>query len=88
MPTYIFYADRPEKRRADGRNTVIAQGATVTAARTAAQALVGPGTLASFAAVDVSAAAPPLVIEGWPPVGGRDQLTWPTLTRGGSFLGG
>lgn len=88
MPTYVFYADRPEKRRADGRNTVVAQGATVVDARAAGEALVGAGALAAFAAVDVSAAAPAFVVEGSPPVGARTQSTWPTLTRGGGFIGG
>jgi hypothetical protein len=86
MATYVFYADRPEKRRADGRNTVVAQGANLAAARAAAELLVGPGTLSDFAAVDVTAPVPAFVVEGWPPVGAPDQITWPTLTRGGDRL--
>ncbi|GAA3715709.1 hypothetical protein GCM10022268_25380 [Sphingomonas cynarae] len=88
MPTYVFYADRSEKRRADQRNTVVAQGATVAAARAADEALVRAGALASFAVVDVSAAAPAFVVEGWAPVGSRGQSTWPSQTPHGGFAGG
>lgn len=88
MPTYAFYAVSEDKRRADGCNTVIANGATPTAARTAAEALLGePGALAAFVAVDL-ATAPALAIQGFPPVGGRLQTVWPTVDRGGNHLKG
>ena len=89
MTTFVFYADEPSKRRADGRNTVIAQGADASAARAVAEALIGePGAFAVFRAVDVSAAAPAFVVEGRSPVGSRNQIIWPTVTRGGDLLRG
>jgi len=87
MATYMFYADEPHKRRSDGRNVALAQGNDLGAARAAAEALLGEANaLASFAAVNVSAVIPPVVIEGHPPVGAVNQSVWPTTTRGGGRL--
>jgi hypothetical protein len=89
MATFVFYADAEHKRRADGRNTVIAAGADAAAARAAAEALIDePGALAKFAAVQLSDASPAFVVEGHPPVASKNQSTFPTLTRGGDFLRG
>jgi hypothetical protein len=87
MATFVFYADAEHKRRADGRNTVVAPGIDEAAARDAAEALIGqPGSLAEFAAVQLGDAVPAFTVEGHRPVGARDQGTWPTLTRGGDRL--
>ena len=87
MATYLFYANAEHKRRADGRNTVIAVGADAAVARVAAEAIVGdPGCLASFTAVLLDATCPPCVIEGCAPVGSIGQTVWPTITRGGDRL--
>ena len=89
MPTYVFFADKSNKRRPDGVNTVCAQGANEAAARAVAESLIGqPGAFSEYAAVDVSAAAPPFVVQGHPPVGAVSQSTWPMLTRGGDPLRG
>src|SRR3546814_6268115 len=59
MSTFVFYADQQHKMRADGRNTVIAEGADANAARLIGEALLGsPGALAKFAVVDISASFP------------------------------
>ena len=89
MPTFVIYADAPHKMRADGRNTVIASGADEAAARANAEALLNqPEGLASFAAVELGEASPTFTVEGFRPVGSRDQLVWPTTTRGGGPLPG
>lgn len=89
MATFVFFADEARKRRADGRNTAVAQGADVATARAAAEAIIGElGAFAEFRAIEISGAAPPFVIEGHPPVGARGQTTWPILTRGGDWLRG
>jgi len=89
MATFVFYADQEHKRRADGRNTVVASGADAAAARANAEALLGlPGALAQFPAVQLSDAVPAFVVEGFRPVGSRNQAIWPTLTRGGDRLPG
>src|SRR3546814_17883265 len=54
MSTFVFYADQQHKMRADGRNTVIAEGADANVARLIGEALLGsPGALAKFAVVDI-----------------------------------
>lgn len=89
MATFVFYADEPRKRRADGINTVCAHGATQAAARAVAEALVGqPGAFAEYLAIDVTDNAPPFIVQGNPPVGALGQTAWPTLTRGGDPLRG
>src|SRR3546814_11675499 len=89
MSTFVFYADQQHKMRADGRNTVIAEGADANAARLIGEALLGsPGALAKFAVVDISASFPAFTVEGFRPVGARSQDVWPTITRGGDSLPG
>ena len=89
MATFVFYADEPHKRRADGRNTVIAAGADESTARAAAETLLGlPGALEAFLGVLLGDAVPPFVVEGHTPVGSRSQSVWPSLTRGGDRLQG
>ena len=89
MATFVFFANEPQKRRADGRNIAVAQGADVTAARSSAEALLSqPGAFATFAAVDITSTVPPFIIEGHWPVGGRDQSIWPTVSRSGDKLPG
>jgi len=89
MATFVFYADAEHKRRADGRNTLIAAGADAVAARAAAEALIDePGALAKFAVVQLSDASPAFIVEGHHPVGSKSQSTFPSLTRGGDFLRG
>jgi hypothetical protein len=87
MPTFAFYPDAPEKRRADGINLAIAAGANETAARAVAQTLTGVD-LSTFVFVELTDATPPFVTQGTPPVGGRNQVTWTKLTRGGDHLPG
>lgn len=88
MATFVFYAADEHVRRADCRNTIIASGTDADAARAAAEALIGePGALAGFAAVELGDTIPPFVVEGHSPVGSRDQSTFPSLTRGGNWLG-
>lgn len=86
MATFVFYADEEHKRRADGRNTVVASGPDEAAARAAGEALIGPGALADFRAVQLSDAVPAFAVEGFRPVGSRLQSTFPSLTRGGDRL--
>lgn len=90
MPLFALYADRPEKHRADGANLVVAAGADADAAGAVAVALIGaqPGALDGFAAVELTDATPPFVVQGHPPVGGRTQTTWPTQGRAGARLAG
>ena len=89
MTTFVFYADEPHKRRADGRNTVVASGVDEASARAAAEALIGqPEALAAFRAVQLGDAVPAFIVEGHRPVGARGQSVWPTLTRGGDTLQG
>lgn len=89
MATFVFYADEPRKRRADGVNTVVAHGATEAAARAVAEGLIGqPGAFAEYLAIDITENAPPFVMQGTPPIGAIGQTTWPTLTRGGDPLRG
>jgi hypothetical protein len=89
MATFVFFADHADKRRADGRNVVVASGADEESARAAGEALIGlPGALASFAAVLVDESMPPFVVEGHWPVGSRQQAVWPSLGRAGDFLPG
>ncbi|PWG03306.1 hypothetical protein [Sphingosinicella humi] len=89
MATFVFYADEPHKRRADGRNTLVAAGATEAAARAVAEALIRqPGALEAFAAVELGDSVPAFVVEGFGPVGSRGQSVWPGRTRGGDSLPG
>jgi len=89
MATFVFYADEEYKRRADGRNTVVASGADAAAARAVAETLIGqPGGFADFRAVQLGDAVPPFVVEGHRPVGSPLQGVFPTLTRGGDRLPG
>lgn len=89
MATFVFFASEPQQRRADGRNTAVAQGADVGAARSAAESLIGqPGALEGFAVVEITSTSPPFLIEGHLPIGGRGQTVWPTVGRGGDRLPG
>lgn len=89
MTTYVFFADAEHKRRADGVNTLIVQGADEAAARSAGEGLIGQiGALAQFAAVALTTASPAFVVEGHPPVGSRHQTVWPTHGRSGGPLRG
>lgn len=89
MSTFVFYAADAHARRADGRNTVVASGGDEAAARTAAEALIGQtGSLSDFRAVLLDDATPAFAVDGFVPVGARDQSVWPTRTRGGDFLPG
>ena len=89
MATFVFYADDFHKRRADGRNTFVASGADQAAARAVAEALIGqPDSLKDFRSVELGASTPAFLVEGPPPVGGREQSVWPTQGRSGDFLPG
>lgn len=90
MPLFALYADRPEKHRADGANLIVAAGTDADAARAVGAALLGlnAGALDGFAAVELTEATPPFVVQGHPPVGGRTQTTWPTQGRAGARLAG
>ena len=88
MATFVFFAADEHVRRADCRNTIVASGANLDAARAAAEQLIGePGALAGFAAVQLTDAVPPFVVEGHNPVGSRNQSIFPSLTRGGNWIG-
>jgi hypothetical protein len=87
MPTYAFFPNREEQRRADRLNFAVAVGATPAAARIVAENLLGePNALVGWSAIDV-AATPAVFVSGLP-VGARGQSTWPNLDRGGSYLRG
>lgn len=89
MTIFVFFADEEHKRRADCRNTIVAAGTDEASARAAAEALIAePDGLASFRAVPFTDDTPAFVVEGHKPVGARDQATWPSMTRGGDWLGG
>lgn len=89
MATFVIFADAPHKMRSDGRNTIVASGVDGAAARANAETLLNqPGALASFAAVEFDDVTPAFAVEGFRPVGSRDQSVWPTMTRGGATLPG
>jgi len=86
MAIFAFFPASPNLRRTDGIGFILAEGADATSARVVAQALVGGPSIADFTAVTVAAGLAPVAIEGVP-VGAKSQSTWPTVTRGGGFLG-
>jgi hypothetical protein len=86
MAIYAFYAATPDQRRSDGIGFVLAEGADEAAARAVAQSLVGGTSIAGFTAVPVAAGVEAVAVQGLP-VGARSGATWPTVTRGGGFLG-
>lgn len=87
MATFVIFADAPHKMRSDGRNTIVASGVDGAAARANAETLLNqPGALASFAAVEFRDSTPAFAVEGFRPVGSRNQSIWPTMTRGGGLL--
>lgn len=73
--------------RHDGANFAMANGADEAAARAACKALID-ADLSGFSAVVVGGSTPPVVVQGYPPVGGRAQTTWPTQGRAGAKLKG
>lgn len=87
MAIYAFYPNATNLRRTDGIGFILAEGADEATARNVAQALVGGRSIAEFAAVLIGNGIAAVAVEG-PPVGNRNQTTWPQLTRGGGFLGG
>lgn len=86
MAIYAFYPSTENLRRPDGIGFILAEGADVTSARNAAQALVGGPSITNFTAVQVGAGVPPVAVQGLP-VGTFSQSAWPNITRGGGFLG-
>lgn len=87
MATFAFFPAREEQRRSDGLNFAVAVGASASAARAAAETLLGePGALSGWTAVDLTS-APAAFVSGLP-VGARAQAIWPNLDRGGSYLKG
>ena len=91
MANYLFYAGAESLRRADQQNVVIAAGASAAAAQAVAEQLLGeqPGALAKWTVQSLAADVVPCVIEtNHAPTGSNKsgQLTWPVLTRGGSWL--
>jgi hypothetical protein len=87
MPTYAFYPASENQRRSDGLNFAVTTGASASAARVAAETLLGePNALAGWISVDLTS-APPAFVHGLP-VGARSQSVWPSLDRGGSSLKG
>lgn len=61
MPTYAFLPTREEQRRGDQLNFAVAVGARASAARVAAETLLGePNALAGWSSVDLTASPPPL----------------------------
>lgn len=87
MATFAFYPAREEQRRADGLNFAVAIGASASAARVAAEFLLGePNALVGWTSVDLTSA--PAAFVGGMPVGARGQSAWPNLDRGGSYMKG
>lgn len=87
MPTYAFFPAREEQRRGDQLNFAIAVGASASAARVVAEALLGePNALVGWASVDLTS-APAAFVPGLP-IGARAQTTWSNMDRGGSYLRG
>lgn len=87
MAAYAFFPAREEQRCSDGLNFAVAVGASASAARAAAETLLGePNALTGWSAIDLTS-APAAFVSGLP-VGARAQTTWPSLDRGGSFLKG
>lgn len=86
MAIFAFYPATPNLRRPDGIGFVLAEGADQASARAVAQALVGGTSISDFTAVQIAAGIAPVAVQGVP-VGARSQSTWPSVTRGGGFLG-
>lgn len=86
MAIYAFYPAASSLRRSDGIGFVLAEGADEASARAAAQALVGGPSIEGFSAVQVAAGIQPVAVQGLP-VGAKSGTTWPSVTRGGGFLG-
>ena len=86
MAIYAFYPAAPNLRRSDGIGFVLAEGTDESAARAVAQALVGGPSIEGFSAVEVAAGVAAVAVQGLP-VGANSQATWPSVTRGGGFLG-
>jgi hypothetical protein len=87
MPTYAFFAARDEQRRADQLNFAVATGANASAARAAAEFILGePNALVGWNAIDLSA-APAVFVSGLP-IAARSQSVWPIVDRGGSYMKG
>lgn len=68
MANFIVYAKEPNTMRADRCNAIFVTAGSAEAARTAAEALVGPaaGALADFTVLDL-ASAPDFVVRGHQP---------------------
>lgn len=86
MAIFAFYPASPNLRRPDGIGFVLAEGADEEAARANAEKLVGGKSIHAFTAIAIGTGIAPVAVQGMP-VGNRSQTTWPTLTRGGGFLG-
>lgn len=87
MATYAFYPAREEQRRSDQLNFAVAVGASASAARVVAEALLGePNALVGWVSVDLTS-SPAAFVSGLP-VGARAQAVWPTLGRGGDPMRG
>jgi hypothetical protein len=86
MAIFAFFPASPNLRRTDGIGFILAEGADATSARVVAQALVGGPSIADFTAVTIAAGLAPVAVQGVP-VGAKSQSTWPTVTRGGGFVG-
>lgn len=85
MKTFVFFADKPNNRRSDRMNTVVALGIDEAAARNQARKLLGSG-IAAFKAVELTDSTPPIVIEGGSPISYMGQAVFPSITRGGNRL--
>lgn len=86
MAIFAFYPATPNLRRPDGFGFAIAEGTDEASARAVAQSLVGGTSIDDFTAVEIASGVEPVAVQGLP-VGARSQATWPTVTRGGGFLG-
>ena len=85
MAIFAFYPSEAVHRRADGINFVIAEGADMAAARSAAASLIGAGDLSPWSAVAIAPGMEAVAVEGLP-VGASDGAPWPTRTRGNARL--
>lgn len=87
MATFAFFPAREEQRRGDQLNFALAVGASASAARVAAETLLGePNALVGWTSVDLTSA--PAAFVGGVPVGAKAQVIWPNLDRGGSYVRG
>lgn len=88
MPHFLFFADTPEKRRPDGLNAVLVEGADQAAAETAIAGLMKDGNGAefdNFAVVEITDTSGVMVaFQGEGALGQPgNSLGIPTISRGG-----